>query len=146
MSILDNEFMGHIINNITEYLEGNTITIDQKETPLHSEIRNVCTVWNNLIKKKWNNKYKIMNILEEQIDHLEYTLEYGGCSGCRNLLNGWGGQNQMEHYGGCMIDDDEFEEDYVKRKNNLSVGNVKYTEYNKLESKRKRKYDDFLFA
>ncbi len=144
MSILDNEFMGHIINNIFEYLEGNTITIYNKETPLYSEVRTVCTLWNNLIKNKWYSKYKIMNILEDQIDNLEYTLEYGGCSGCRSLFNGWGGENQMAHYGGCMMDDDEFEDDYLERKNNLSVGNVKYTEYNKLELKRKREYDNFL--
>ena len=38
MSILDNEFMGHIINNIFEYLEGNTISIYVKKTPLYSKL------------------------------------------------------------------------------------------------------------
>ena len=48
------------------------------------------------------------------------------------------GVGQNAHYGGCMMDDDEFEDDYLERKNNLSVGNVKYTDYNKLELKKER--------
>ena len=40
--ILDNDSMGHIINNIFEYIEGDTINLEYLETQLYSELREVC--------------------------------------------------------------------------------------------------------
>lgn len=144
MSLLNNNSLSHIINNIIEFIEGNTININQTETPLYSELKLVCSLWNKLIINNWKSKHIIKNILEEQIYKLELVLETGGCSACMCFLNGVsGGENQMAHYGGCFPDDYETEEEHQEKINHLNICNVKYIDYDKL--KRKREKDLFSY-
>jgi len=133
--------MGHIINNIIEFVDGNTIKIEYQETPIYSELRLVCSLWNKLINNKWKVRHKIKNILEEQIYNLELVLESGGCNACMCFLHGTsGGENQMAHYGGCFPDDYETEEEHQQKINNLHIGKVKYVDYEKIKRKREDDY------
>lgn len=147
--ILDNDSMGHIINNIFEYIEGDTINLEYAETPLYSELREVCSLWNKLIQEKWEHQHIIRKILEEQIYQLECVLECGGCSACMCFLHGTsGGENQMAHYGGCFPEEYQTEEEHQEEKNNLSIGGVKYIDYDRLKRKReedKQNYQDKRF-
>ena len=129
--------MGHIINNIIEYNEGDTLSLENKFNPRFSNLRLVTKTWNKLIEKKWKTKSKIINLLNDTIYQLEYTLESGECSGCMCFLKGVsGGENQLAHYGGCFADDYESENEFEERKSNLKIGNVKFKDYQNLKRKR----------
>ena len=143
--ILNNDSMGHIINNIFEYIEGDTINLDYTKTPLYSKVRTVCSLWNKLIQEKWKHQHIVKNVIQEQIYQLELVLECGGCSACMCFLHGTsGGENQMAHYGGCFPDDYQTEEEHQEELNNLSIGKVKYVEYNNLKRKRENEEEQYI--
>ena len=140
MSIINNSSLGHIINNIIEYQEGNTLELN----PRYSNLRLVSKDWNQIILNQWKIKNKIGNILNDLIYQLEFVLESGACSGCMCFLrNESGGENQLAHYGGCFADDFETESDFEERQNNLKIGDTKFKDYNSLKRKREEDYYNY---
>ena len=129
-----------IINHIFEYAEGNTLTFEKKETPRYSNLRLVNKLWNKIILDRWDIRYLTYEIIDQQIYNIEFILECGGCNGCMCFHQETsGGENQIAHYGGCMADECESEDEFEERINNLSIGGVKYQDYQ--DRKRKREED-----
>ena len=126
MSIINHSSLGHIINNIIEYQEGNTLELN----PRYSNLRLVSKDWNQIILNQWETKNKIGNILNDLIYQLEFVLESGACSGCMCFLrNESGGENQLAHYGGCFAETLRLNQ-ILKKDKIILNSDTKFKDYN----------------
>lgn len=141
MDLFNHQGFQYLTNHIFEYVEGNVLSFEEKKTPRYSDLRLINKFCNKIILDKWDAKYFVLELVDEQIDKIQFVLECGGCSGCLSLYNYSGGENQLAHYGGCMADDYETEEEFQERINNLSIGDTKYIDYQDKKRKREEEFE-----